>query len=533
MKALKANYKAISGHEWNPGLRDTRAHKEKKEKGDPNRPVAEPQEKSDLKKQTRLGLEVRKEETFPEWYSQVITKSEMVAYYDISGCYVIRPWAYFIWEQIQKWFDDEIKQLGVSNCYFPIFVSQSALEREKTHVADFSPEVAWVTKSGNSDLAEPVAIRPTSETVIYPSFAKWIQSHRDLPLKINQWCNVVRWEFKHPTPFLRTREFLWQEGHTAYASKEDAVKEVYDILNLYSRVYEELLAVPVIKGRKTEKEKFAGADFTTTIEGYIPSTGRGIQAATSHHLGQNFAKMFEIVYKHPVTQKKEPVYQNSWGLTTRTISVFTMIHGDNRGLVLPPRVAKVQVVIIPCGITTCNELEETLCNNSVRCTCDLRDNYSPGWKFSHWELKGVPVRLEVGPRDLAEGQVVLVRRDDSSKIVSPVGCVVDEVKRLLDLMQQSLFNRAKEEMDKFTVVVRNWKDFCARVDDKYIVMAPFCTNEDCEDQIKKDNPGAPSMGAKSLCIPFEQPEQLSTGQKCIHPMCNRPAECYTLFGRSY
>ncbi|KFD45817.1 hypothetical protein M513_13298 [Trichuris suis] len=573
LKALKATYKTISGHEWNPGLVDAIAKKTVEvpaahvDERPPKQDTRAPKEKKEKDKacsllsyckclrivSLRLGLEVRKEENFPEWYSQVITKSEMIAYYDISGCYVIRPWAYFIWEQIQSWFDGQIKRLGVSNCYFPIFVSQTALEREKTHVADFSPEVAWVTKSGKSDLAEPVAIRPTSETVMYPSFARWIQSHRDLPLKINQWCNIVRWEFKHPTPFLRTREFLWQEGHTAYASKEDAVKEVYDILNLYARVYEELLAVPVIKGRKTEKEKFAGADFTTTIESYIPSTGRGIQAATSHHLGQNFSKMFEIVYEHPVTQKKEPVYQNSWGLTTRTIGVFTMIHGDNRGLVMPPRVAKFQVVIIPCGITaslakntaekiyeTCNELEKTFCSNNVRCMCDLRDNYSPGWKFSHWELKGVPVRLEVGPRDLAEGQVVLVRRDDSSKTVSPIGCVVDEVKRLLDAVQQSLFNRAKDEMDKFTVVVRDWKDFCARVDSRYIVLAPFCTNEDCEDQIKKDSareestdPGAPSMGAKSLCIPFEQPEQLSVGQKCIHPMCNRPAECYTLFGRSY
>uniref|UniRef100_A0A5S6QQU9 Uncharacterized protein n=1 Tax=Trichuris muris TaxID=70415 RepID=A0A5S6QQU9_TRIMR len=576
LKALKASYKAISGQEWNPRLvdaltkrtaevpvavvdkqstkQDARALNERKEKVKTECHVADSQEKStDVKKQTRLGLEVQKEENFSEWYSQVITKSEMIEYYDISGCYVIRPWAYAIWEQIQSWLDEQIKRLGVSNCYFPMFVTQAALEREKTHVADFSPEVAWVTKSGKSDLAEPIAIRPTSETVMYPSFAKWIQSHRDLPLKTNQWCNVVRWEFKHPTPFLRTREFLWQEGHTAYASKEDAVKEVHDILELYARIYEELLAVPVIRGRKTEKEKFAGADFTTTVECYIPSTGRGIQGGTSHHLGQNFSKMFEIVYEHPVTQKKEPVYQNSWGFTTRSIGIFTMIHGDNRGLVLPPRVARFQVVIIPCGITasvakdtaekiykTCNDLEKTLCNSNIRCTSDLRDNYSPGWKFNHWELKGVPVRLEVGPRDLAVGQVVLVRRDDSSKAVSSIKCVVDEVKRLLDVVQQSLYNRAKNEMDKFTVVEHDWKEFCTYLDNKYIAMVPFCSTDDCEDQIKKDSaredsadPGASLMGAKSLCIPFEQPRQLTTGQKCIHPLCNRPAKSYVLFGRSY
>ncbi|XP_003367590.1 proline--tRNA ligase, partial [Trichinella spiralis] len=316
----------------------------------------------------RLGLETTKEGNFSEWYSQVITKAEMIEYYDISGCYIIRPWAFAIWEAIQAWLDRQIKLMDVANCYFPMFVSQAALEREKSHVKGFSPEVAWVTKSGQSEMSEPVAIRPTSETVMYSSFSKWIQSHRDLPLKINQWCNIVRWEFKHPTPFLRSREFLWQEGHTAHANKDDAVKEVHDILDLYARVYEELLAVPVIKGRKTDKEKFAGADFTTTIEAYIPTSGRGIQAATSHHLGQNFSKMFDIVYEHPETQKKENVYQNSWGLTTRSIGVFTMIHSDNQGLVLPPAVAKVQVVIIPCGITS--SLDKSVVKN-IQDTCQL------------------------------------------------------------------------------------------------------------------------------------------------------------------
>ncbi|KRX12921.1 Bifunctional glutamate/proline--tRNA ligase, partial [Trichinella nelsoni] len=576
LKLMKSNFEQLSGKQWTPDLVNAILNPppqsnstEKKTTIDQlveeNKPdvVKKPpkgslkveKQQNEVKKITRLGLETTKEGNFSEWYSQVITKAEMIEYYDISGCYIIRPWAFAIWETIQAWFDRQIKLMDVTNCYFPMFVSQAALEREKSHVEGFSPEVAWVTKSGQSEMSEPVAVRPTSETVMYPSFSRWIQSHRDLPLKINQWCNIVRWEFKHPTPFLRSREFLWQEGHTAHANKDEAVKEVYDILDLYARVYEELLAVPVIKGRKTDKEKFAGADFTTTIEAYIPTSGRGIQAATSHHLGQNFSKMFDIVYEHPETQKKENVYQNSWGLTTRSIGVFTMIHSDNQGLVLPPAVAKVQVVIIPCGITssldksvveniqdTCQLLNEELRNGEIRSMCDFRDNYSPGWKFNHWELKGVPLRMELGPRDLNEKQVTLVRRDDGSKMtVSMIGFKADVIKQLLTDIQNSLFSRAKAEMDNCTKVVEKWNDFCDHLEKRCLVMAPFCGAEVCEDLIKKDStrdestdPTAPSMGAKSLCIPFNQPQLLQKGEKkCVHPKCNQPAQFYTLFGRSY
>lgn len=291
--------------------------------------------------------------------------------------------------------------MGVNNCYFPIFVSKVALEREKDHIADFAPEVAWVTKSGQSDLAEPIAIRPTSETVMYPSYARWIQSHRDLPLKMNQWNNVVRWEFKHPQPFLRTREFLWQEGHTAFATREEATEEVYEILDHYADIYSDMLAIPVVKGQKTEKEKFAGADFTTTVEAFIAASGRAIQGGTSHHLGQNFSKMFNIEFADPVTNEKSWVHQNSWGLTTRTIGVLVMVHSDNIGLVLPPKVALYQVVIVPCGVTAslskedeeklyekCKDYEKTLKKAGIRAHYDNRHNYSPGWKFNSWELKG-------------------------------------------------------------------------------------------------------------------------------------------------
>ena len=305
--------------------------------------------KGTMKKETMLGLSVTKEEDFAGWYTQAITLSEMIDYSDISGCYILRPWSYFIWEQIQQWFDAKIKELGVKNTYFPLFVSEKALNTEKDHVEGFAPEVAWVTKSGQSELAEPIAIRPTSETIMYPFFAKWIRSHRDLPLEINQWCNVVRWEFKDATPFLRSREFLWQEGHTAHVSYEEAQERVLSILELYRQVYEDLLAVPVVKGMKTESEKFAGGHHTTTVEAYINGSGRAIQGATSHNLGQNFGKMFKIYFEDDTGERAIP-WQTSWGLTTRTIGVTVMVHGDNKGLVLPPKIAPVQVIICPIAM---------------------------------------------------------------------------------------------------------------------------------------------------------------------------------------
>ncbi|CAG9789090.1 unnamed protein product [Diatraea saccharalis] len=331
---LKAQYQTETGAAYAPPSQ-ARENKPKEKKPKEAKPKeAKPKEvkpkepspkpskeesSSGPKKITRLGLEASKDVDLPEWYTQVITKSEMIDYYDISGCYILRPWSYCIWDRIRNFLSGQFKKLGVKDGYFPIFVSKAVLEREKTHIADFAPEVAWVTHSGSSELAEHIAIRPTSETAMYPAYARWIQSHRDLPYKLNQWNNVVRWEFKQPQPFLRTREFLWQEGHTAFRTPQEAGEEVLQILDLYARVYEELLAIPVIKGRKTEKEKFAGGDYTTTVEAYIPASGRGIQGATSHHLGQNFSKMFEIVYDDPDTQEKAYVYQNSWGITTRTI----------------------------------------------------------------------------------------------------------------------------------------------------------------------------------------------------------------------
>uniref|UniRef100_A0A8C1H551 Bifunctional glutamate/proline--tRNA ligase n=1 Tax=Cyprinus carpio carpio TaxID=630221 RepID=A0A8C1H551_CYPCA len=575
---LKGQYKALTGEEYKPVTtpgssgntggedksRKERENKSEKQGGRKQQKGGEkPQQVQDSgaggagdgqgpKKQTRLGLEAKKEENLAEWYSQVITKAEMIEYYDVSGCYVLRPWSYSIWDAIKEFFDREIKKLGVENCYFPMFVSQAALEKEKTHIADFAPEVAWVTRSGKTELAEPIAVRPTSETVMYPAYAKWVQSHRDLPIKLNQWCNVVRWEFKHPQPFLRTREFLWQEGHTAFATKEEAVEEVLQILDLYARVYQELMAIPVVKGKKTEKEKFAGGDYTTTVEAYISASGRAIQGATSHHLGQNFSKMFEIVFEDPKKPgEKQLAYQNSWGITTRTIGVLTMVHGDNMGLVLPPRVACLQVIIIPCGITAtlpeaekellfaqCSKYLSRLQKADIRVKTDLRDNYSPGWKFNHWELKGVPIRLEVGPKDLKQGQFVAVRRDTGEKLTVPEADAEKKILNLLEEIQNNLFKRASDDLHKHMVVADTMEQFQKDLDQGRIVQIPFCGGIECEDWIKKTTakdqdlePGAPSMGAKSLCIPFEPLKKLQAGQMCVSG--KEPAQFYTLFGRSY
>uniref|UniRef100_A0A1I8II99 proline--tRNA ligase n=2 Tax=Macrostomum lignano TaxID=282301 RepID=A0A1I8II99_9PLAT len=484
---------------------------------------------------------------------QVITKSELIEYYDISGCYILRPWAYSIWEMVQRYVDDRIKGMGVQNVYFPMFVSNAALEKEKTHITDFAPEVAWVTRSGRSDLAEPIAIRPTSETVMYPSFAKWIQSYRDLPLKVNQWNNVVRWEFKHPQPFLRTREFLWHEGHTAFATREEAEVEVMEILAMYEYVYENLMAVPVIKGRKTEKEKFAGGDYTTTVEVYIGASGRAIQGATSHHLGQNFSQMFDIVFEDPATGEKRHVHQNSWAITTRSIGVMVMVHGDDKGLVLPPRLAAHQLVLVPCGLTVrtteeakralldkCNSLAAELRACGLRVHADLREHYSPGWKFNHWELKGVPVRIEVGPRDMAAKQVVAAIRYSGEKRTLPEEGLAASLQALLDSVQSEMFARAKAEQDARLSVCPDLASLCAALDKQHLILAPFCGDPDCEDLIKKDSArnaiveeGVPSMGAKSLCIPFNQPDEIGPDTKCVHSHCGRKPQFYTLFGRSY
>ncbi|KDN40225.1 hypothetical protein RSAG8_08288, partial [Rhizoctonia solani AG-8 WAC10335] len=525
----------------------------------------------------QIAIGVKKELDFPTWYTNVLIKADMIDYYSVSGCYILKPWSYSIWEHIQQWFDSKIKELDVENSYFPMFVSSKVLEREKDHIEGFAPEVAWVTRAGSTDLEEPIAIRPTSETVMYPYYAKWIQSHRDLPLKLNQWNSVVRWEFKNPQPFLRTREFLWQEGHTAHLTQPEADKEVRDILDLYRRVYEELLAVPVIPGIKSEKEKFAGGLYTTTVEGFVPTSGRGIQGATSHCLGQNFSKMFNISVEDPNLSAadkakltdpeagKAYVWQNSWGLSTRTIGVMglstrtigvmVMVHGDNQGLVLPPRVANVQVIVVPVGVTAkttdemrekisnaCSDVVKTLKQAGVRAKADLREGYTPGYKFNDWEQKGVPIRLEIGPLDLEKSSTLSVRRDNSAKSPIPLAELQTSVPALLETIQSDMFNRAKAAYDQRLKTIKEWSELTPTLEKKCVVVIPWCEQESCEDSIKdrsakeaaeQADERSPSSGAKSLCIPFDQERwgTLEKGTKCVG--CGAEAKRWTMFGRSY
>ena len=501
-------------------------------------------------------MAAQKEEDFSAWYQELVFKADLIDEYPVSGCWVLKPWAFAIWAKVQEFCDARFKKLGVENCYFPMFIPEATLVKEKDHIEGFAPEVAWVTRAGSSELAEPIAIRPTSETVIYPSFAKWCRSWRDLPLRLNQWCSVVRWEFSDPMPFIRSREFLWQEGHTAHATYESAEQEVYDILDVYAAVYQELMALPVTKGKKSEKEKFAGGDYTTTTEAFVPETGRAIQAATSHHLGQNFAKMFDISIQNKDDPNGEPqyVYQNSWGLSTRSIGTLIMIHGDSNGLRLPPAISPIQVVIVPifskkidaeelCGITS--QLEADLEAVGVRAKADNSDHYTSGWKYNHYELKGVPLRIEIGARDVEGGVVMCARRDTGEKFSVSAATIVEEIGGILDNIQATMFQQAKDKVDASRAQVDTWPEFMAAIGEKKFCQVPWCERVECELDIKArsaeeaqaamaedESATGLSGAAKSLCIPLEIENDFSCeGKTCF--ACELPATAVANFGRSY
>lgn len=543
--------------------KDQKADKKSKEKKDK---AAKPAQQAAKKKQDGpelIGITEPKSGDLSEWYQQVILKGDMLDFTDIPGCYIYQPASYRIWEFIQDYFNERIRKLGVKNCYFPLFISEANLQREKDHIEGFAAEVAWVTEGGKSKLEKRLAVRPTSETAMYSFYSKKIRSHRDLPLKMNQWNNVVRWEFKHAVPFLRSREFLWQEGHTAHLTEQGAGEEVMQILDWYADIYEQLLAIPVVKGQKTKNEQFPGAHYTKTIEGFIPAVGRGIQAATSHCLGQHFAKMFDITVEDPNQELKEGdkrnkvhVWQNSWGFTTRSIGVMVLVHGDDKGLVIPPRVAETQVIIVPVGVTAKTTDEDrkklydeiegirfVLENSGVRVESDTREGYSPGWKFNDAELKGIPLRIEFGPKDSEKGQVSTARRDTGEKGSIPIPNIGKDVPALLESIQKDMLKKASDEYASHRIVVREWKDFVPALNDKNVLLVPHCLGGECEDTIKEDSKGtiegqevdarAPSMGAKSLCIPHDQPEAIAEGQLCINPKCGKKAEQWVMFGRSY
>ncbi len=480
-------------------------------------------------KEEQLGLTAKKSEDFNEWYNQVVLKADMIDYSSVSGCIIFKPNSYSIWEKVQKVFDDKIKRSGHRNCYFPMFIPESLLKKEAEHVEGFSPEVAWVTKAGDTELSEKLAIRPTSETIMYESYAKWIRSWRDLPLLLNQWNSVVRWEFKHAKPFLRTREFLWQEGHTAHATKEEAEREVMQQLFEYTDLIENFMAIPVIAGKKTEKEKFAGADYTTTVEALMPD-GKALQMATSHMLGQNFSKVFGIKFLD-TDEKEKYAWQTSWGLSTRTIGAIVMMHGDDKGLVLPPRIAPVQIVVVPIVfkdsrekvIEKAKEIVKKLKSKNYSVELDDREGYTPGWKFNEWELKGVPLRIEIGPRDVEAEQLVLVRRDNNEKITIKIKDWEKKIEQMLDEIQHNLLKKAKEFLDKSIAEAKDMNGLTDAIKNKKLAKALFCGETGCEGLIKDK-----ADGATCRCIPFKQKP---ANGKCVQ--CDKEAKFWALFGKGY
>ncbi|MFH1072504.1 MAG: proline--tRNA ligase [Nanoarchaeota archaeon] len=474
-------------------------------------------------KKKNVGVTVKKDENPSEWYTQVIQKAELAEYTDVSGCMVIRPRAYRIWEKIQDAFNAEIRKLGVQNAYFPMLIPEHLLTREKEHIEGFSPEVAWVTHGGNSKLPERLAIRPTSETIIHDSFSKWIRSYNDLPLKINQWCNIIRWEFKNPVPFLRGREFLWQEGHTAHATRESAVEEVFTILDIYARIFEELAAIPVIKGIKTDAEKFAGADFTTSIETILPS-GKSIQAGTSHCLSQDFAKGFNIQFIDRDEQKKLP-WLNSWGISTRLLGILVLMHGDDKGLIIPPKLAPVHGVIVPiqsAGAKEIVKIRDSLKEFAI--IVDERTQYSPGFKFNDWEMKGVPIRIEIGPKDIAKEEAILVRRDTGEKKAVKLKRIREEFSALLDDIQENMLRKARKRLDSLIVEAADFHAFKKVIQAKKAVKCYFCNEKACEEEIASQ-----VEGVKSMNIPKKQPSM--NGKSCVH--CSKPAKVEIYFAKSY
>ncbi|SDB29720.1 prolyl-tRNA synthetase [Pseudobutyrivibrio sp. YE44] len=464
-------------------------------------------------------------EDFAQWYTDVVVKADLIAYSSVKGCMIIKPDGYAIWENIQHELDRRFKETGVQNVYMPMFIPESLLQVEKDHVEGFAPEVAWVTHGGLNPLQERLCVRPTSETLFCDFYKDIIHSHRDLPKVYNQWCSVVRWE-KETRPFLRSREFLWQEGHTAHATAEEAEERTVQMLNLYADFCEEVLAMPVVRGQKTEKEKFAGAEATYTIEALMHD-GKALQSGTSHNFGQNFSKPFNIQYSDKNNQLQY-VHQTSWGMTTRLIGAIIMVHGDDSGLVLPPRIAPTQVIVIPIQqkkegvLEKAAEVTERL-GKLVRAKLDDSDK-SPGWKFNEAEMRGIPVRVELGPKDIEAGKCVLVRRDTREKIECPLDQVEAKVAELLEVIQKDMFERAKAHRDSHIWDAHNYAEFTEIANNKPgFIRAMWCEDEACENKIKED------LAVTSRCMPFNDQEQISDVCAC----CGKPAKKLVYWGKAY
>jgi prolyl-tRNA synthetase len=474
-----------------------------------------------------LGITAQKSDNLSEWYTQVVIQSELADYSPVSGCIVYRPLSYGIWENVQTVFNGMIKASGHSNVYFPMLIPESLINKEKEHIEGFAPEVAWVTRGGNSELSEPLAIRPTSETIFYDSMSRWIRSHRDLPLLLNQWCSVVRWEFKHPRPFLRGREFLWQEGHTAHSTFEEAEEEVLMILEYYRKIIEDYFAIPVLVGKKSDQEKFAGAFYTTACEAIMPD-GRALQMCTSHHMATNFSEQFDVKFSD-IDGNEKYALTTSWGISTRTIGGLILVHGDDRGLIIPPMLAPMQCIIVPIYTDATRQyvlehasrlksILEKVCSVSL----DARDHLSPGFKFNEHELKGTPIRVEVGPRDIESGTVVIVRRDTGAKKSVSLDELSDTIIIMLKDIQKELYKRAKERHDSMIIVAHDFDSLSQIISEKKFAFSPFCGKRECEDKIDG------KTGAMSRVIPFEQPHGKGSCVVCHEKGCD-----YAYFGKSY
>jgi prolyl-tRNA synthetase len=467
-------------------------------------------------------------EDFSRWYIDVIKKADLMDYAPVRGCIVFKPDGYELWEACQRDLDRRFKETGHRNAYFPLFIPESYFQKEKEHIEGFNPELPWVTEVGGEKLEERLAVRPTSETIIGHMYSQWIQSYRDLPVLINQWANVVRWE-KRTLPFLRTSEFLWQEGHTAHATEDEAIKEQWQMLDVYTDFVESELAIPVYRGRKTPSEKFAGAVTTLSIEAMMRD-GKSLQAGTSHYMGQNFAKSFDITFLDKDNTLKY-VYTTSWGLSTRILGALIMVHGDDRGLKLPPRIAPTQVIIVPIGpqkerdrvVQHASACLSRLTQVGLRVKMDAREDLSPGWKFNEYEMRGIPVRLEIGPRDIDNGQVVLVRRDTGEKLFVPEAELLEQLPQLLETIQGDMFAAAKAFRDENSRVVHSMEELTETINSKRgFVLAGWCGDDACERAIKD------ACNATSRNIPEHPPERLET---CV--VCGREAKHTVWFAKSY
>ena len=461
---------------------------------------------------------------FAQWYTDVVKKSELIDYSPVRGCVILRPYGYGIWELIQNQLDLMFKEGGHENVYMPMFLPKSLLQKEADHVEGFAPEVLTITHAGDEELVDPLCIRPTSEVLFCEHFSNTIQSYRDLPKLYNQWCSVVRWE-KTTRPFLRTTEFLWQEGHTAHVSKEEAQKEAKTMLDIYTNFFEDVLAIPVIRGKKSEKEKFAGAVTTYTIEAMMHD-GKALQSGTSHYLGDGFAKAFNITFTDK-ENKLAYVHQTSWGVSTRMIGGIIMVHGDNNGLILPPKIAPIQVAIIPIAQNKEGVLEAVISlqekiKSKFRVKLDISDK-TPGFKFSEYEMKGVPLRVELGPKDIEAGNVVLVRRDNGEKKVVNLLDIEEEIEKILEEIQQGLYNKAKEAKEAKTYSAKTFQEFEEISTQKPgFIKAMWCESSECEEQIKKD------FSATIRCLPYEQE---IIGETCV--CCGEKAETQVIFAKAY